>query len=243
MIRLNTFIEVGLELKADVSKSTFMVHSDTDFLNLDFLISSGDFLFDLELNNYALSINIELNYFNKYHLQSINFPKSPIEFPFSCALQIKIVDLLKLFSTVKPSIFKYEGLVLEVISMLSERMETSMLNCAECKFLNNIDEKNKIRAAHDYILSNFRASITIPNIAKLVGTNECYLKKGYKEMYGITIFQQIQYLRMTMALHLLQTTEYSVAEIATDLGYASISSFSSAFKQYYGYSASLLKTL
>lgn len=93
----------------------------------------------------------------------------------------------------------------------------------------------------NYIQGNFRENITIPQIAKAVGINQCYLKKGFKEIYGKTIYSMVQSLRMEVALSLLKTSEMNVLEIGLEVGYTNQASFSTAFKQYYGYSPQQVK--
>jgi AraC-like DNA-binding protein len=64
--------------------------------------------------------------------------------------------------------------------------------------------------------------------------NECYLKKGFKEMFGTTIFDFYQSQRMEHAKYLLYEKGISVTEVSSLLGYSSISHFSTAFKKHTG---------
>jgi AraC-like DNA-binding protein len=63
-------------------------------------------------------------------------------------------------------------------------------------------------------------NITIPILSNLVGTNQCYLKKGFKEVTGKTIFEFIQENRMEKAKYLLQNSDKTIGEIALLTGYA-----------------------
>nr|PIE63564.1 MAG: hypothetical protein CSA26_12395 [Desulfobacterales bacterium] len=67
-----------------------------------------------------------------------------------------------------------------------------------------------------------------------VGTNECYLKKGFRNQTGRSIGQYIRELRMSNALELLASRKYSMLEISYAVGYANPSQFSAAFKRFYG---------
>ena len=67
-----------------------------------------------------------------------------------------------------------------------------------------------------------------------VAINECYLKKGFKEMFGTTIFDFYQNQRMEHARYLLYEKGLSVSEVSLLLGYSSISHFSTAFKKHTG---------
>ena len=76
--------------------------------------------------------------------------------------------------------------------------------------------------------------ITIKELSRKVAMNECYLKKGFKEMFGTTIFDFYQGQRMEHARYLLYEKGLSVTEVSLMLGYSSISHFSTAFKKHTG---------
>ncbi len=75
---------------------------------------------------------------------------------------------------------------------------------------------------------------TIRDLARRVAINECYLKKGFKEIFGTTIFDFYQSQRMEHAKYLLYDKGLSVTEVSHLLGYSSISHFSTAFKKQTG---------
>ncbi|MBP6624476.1 MAG: helix-turn-helix transcriptional regulator, partial [Chitinophagaceae bacterium] len=110
------------------------------------------------------------------------------------------------------------------------------LGCDTCSVLNKPIEMDKIQQAKKYILENLSNNLTIPIIATNVGTNQCYLKKGFKEVYEQTIFEFIQENRMIKAKYLLQSANSNITEIADMVGYSSLSSFSQSYKNYFGIS-------
>ena len=71
-------------------------------------------------------------------------------------------------------------------------------------------------------------------LSRKVAINECYLKKGFKEMYGTTIFDFFQSQRMEHAKYLLYEKGLTVTDVSASLGYSSISHFSTAFKKHTG---------
>ena len=91
-----------------------------------------------------------------------------------------------------------------------------------------------MQLAKNYIIENIANNITIPIIANAVGTNQCYLKNGFKEIFNQTIFEFLQENRMIKAKYLLENTSQNITEIAFGVGYASLSSFSQAYKNYFG---------
>lgn len=103
-----------------------------------------------------------------------------------------------------------------------------------CKFLNNDADREKISKAREILIQHIGDPITIKELSRKVAINECYLKKGFKEMFGTTIFDFFQNQRMEHARYLLYEKGLSVSEVSALLGYSSISHFSTAFKKHTG---------
>jgi AraC family transcriptional regulator len=104
----------------------------------------------------------------------------------------------------------------------------------QCKFLANEADREKIALAREVLLQHIGEPLTIKELSRKVAINECYLKKGFKEMFGSTIFDFYQSQRMEHARYLLYEKGLSVTEVSIMLGYSSISHFSTAFKKHTG---------
>ncbi len=100
-----------------------------------------------------------------------------------------------------------------------------------CRFLANGLERDKIEAARDLLMSHAERPLSIKDLARKVAINECYLKKGFKALTGKTIHEFQHERRMAQALTLLQEGNTTVSEVAAELGFLSISHFSTAFKK------------
>jgi AraC-like DNA-binding protein len=98
---------------------------------------------------------------------------------------------------------------------------------------NNIDREKIIRS-REILLQHIGEPITIKELSRKVAINECYLKKGFKELFGTTIFDFYQSQRMEHARYLLYEKGLSVTDVSMMLGYSSISHFSTAFKKHTG---------
>lgn len=114
--------------------------------------------------------------------------------------------------------------------MLGEKEEAGF----NCKFLANEADREKIIKAREILLQHIGEPITIKALSRKVAINECYLKKGFKEIFGTTIFDFYQSQRMEHAKYLLYDKGLSVTEVSLVLGYSSISHFSTAFKKHTG---------
>ena len=103
-----------------------------------------------------------------------------------------------------------------------------------CRFLNSETDREKVAKARNILLQSLGDPITIKELSRKVAMNECYLKKGFKEMFGSTIFEFYQSQRMEHAKYLLYEKGLNVTDVSIMLGYSSISHFSTAFKKQTG---------
>lgn len=114
--------------------------------------------------------------------------------------------------------------------MIGEK-EIDVINC---KFLANEADRERVTRAREILIQHIGEPITIKELSRKVAMNECYLKKGFKEMFGTTIFDFYQSQRMEHARYLLYEKGLSVTDVSLMLGYSSISHFSTAFKKHTG---------
>ena len=113
-------------------------------------------------------------------------------------------------------------------------LEEKEIDTTSAKFLANEADRQKIIKAREVLLQHIGEPITIKALSRKVAMNECYLKKGFKEMFGTTIFEFYQSQRMEHAKYLLYEKGLNVTEVSLLLGYSSISHFSTAFKKHTG---------
>ena len=61
------------------------------------------------------------------------------------------------------------------------------IDVINCKFLANEADREKVTKASEILIQHIGEPITIKELSRKVAMNECYLKKGFKEMFGTTI--------------------------------------------------------
>ncbi|UTV29660.1 helix-turn-helix domain-containing protein [Photobacterium atrarenae] len=93
----------------------------------------------------------------------------------------------------------------------------------------SIREKYQLESARNYLLKDLSIAPTIADISNVVGLNQCKLKKGFKHLYGDSIYAHFQKERMKKAMPLLK--DNNVTETAMILGYSNVSHFSAAFSK------------
>ena len=72
----------------------------------------------------------------------------------------------------------------------------------------------KLSKAREILIQHIGEPITIKELSRKVAINECYLKKGFKEMFGTTIFDFYQSQRMEHARYLLYEKGLSVTDVS-----------------------------
>jgi len=103
------------------------------------------------------------------------------------------------------------------------------------EFVLKRSDVEKIHAVKDILINELDEPSTIIQLSQRVGLNDFKLKKGFKQVFGTTIFDYRQQVRMKKAVELLTSDKsVSISEIAFMLGYNGINAFSGAFKKYFG---------
>ncbi len=95
---------------------------------------------------------------------------------------------------------------------------------------------NRLQAVQEYITSNFSKEHSLEELAKEVGLSKSSLVSGFRQHYGMSVFDYIKNEKMTHAFQLLRDKGYTVAQVAYQLGYTQPGNFSTAFKSHFGYS-------
>ena len=91
-----------------------------------------------------------------------------------------------------------------------------------------------IKTAKDYILSNYSKDISLDDVSRQVNISPYYFSKIFKEETGEGFVEYLTRIRMEKAKELLATTEYSMKEICSMVGYADPNYFSRSFKKNVG---------
>jgi len=131
-----------------------------------------------------------------------------------------------------------ESKVLDLVYTSISRLNQKELDYKA--FLNDKDIEC-IKNAKDILLSNISNPPSIKKLAYKSAINEFKLKKGFKEIYGKTVYGYLQSHRLNEAKKLLEKNEINVGEAASLVGYKSIGHFSKIFKEQFGIKPIVLK--
>ena len=143
-------------------------------------------------------------------------------------------------------------LYLDLVTLQHERNPANKLKFSLLvqKFFDNINIQHshtkklcaeEMHIFEEYIKNSISEQIKIQELAKVLGINQQYLKVRFKNSTGFTIREYIITKRLEHAISLMKTRKYSLQQIAAQVGYSSLSSFSQAFKHKYGISPQSFK--
>lgn len=125
------------------------------------------------------------------------------------------------------SISKFEN---EIKNIISDIGQTALIFSKQEveKFKDNVIK---------YIEENYAGySLSVSSVAEYFNVNVSHLSKVFKKETGIGVLDYIHHVKIKHAKLLLRKNEYSIAQIATMVGYNDASSFIRTFKKYEGIS-------
>ena len=104
-------------------------------------------------------------------------------------------------------------------------------------------DQEQLQFAKAYVEQNIATPPSLSQLARKAGINEYKLKRGFKELFGTTVFGYLSNIRLEKAKTQLLQGNKTIGEIAFDLGYSSSQHFSKAFKKKFGITPSQCGTL
>ncbi|UQZ81254.1 Regulatory protein PchR [Paenibacillus konkukensis] len=92
----------------------------------------------------------------------------------------------------------------------------------------------KLYAAKGIIAERLENPLSLRELARVTELNEFKLKKGFKQLFGMTVFEYVRDRRLEKGVLLMQVEQLNVGEAAAAVGYNNPSNFSAAFYKKYG---------
>ncbi|MGB3345426.1 MAG: helix-turn-helix domain-containing protein [Aequorivita sp.] len=100
----------------------------------------------------------------------------------------------------------------------------------------------KISQVRNYFIDNLERDFPpIEKLAREFGTNTFKIKYGFKELYGVSVFNFIRNERLRKAKILVEGTNLTFKKITQLCGFKSVPSFSATFKNEFGYTPKALR--
>lgn len=163
---------------------------------------------------------------------------SPYNYPITPAMHCVIQEVIR---DERKGVFKrmfIEAKVTELLLLQLEQIISQQpLKDRSLKPL----EIDRMHAVKDYLLTHLNHPHTLSQLAQEFGTNEFALKKGFKAVFGTTVFGYWNAAKMEQARHWLLEENLTVGEVSDRVGYKNPQHFTTAFKRQFGYPPSRLR--
>ncbi|MEM6503001.1 MAG: AraC family transcriptional regulator [Cyanobacteria bacterium P01_C01_bin.89] len=102
----------------------------------------------------------------------------------------------------------------------------------------NPDDIERIHHAKEILIRQLDSPPSLLDLARQVNLNDCTLKRGFRQVFGETVFGYLHNYRMEKAHQLLLAGEVNVSEASRQVGFSNRSYFAAAFRKKYGVSPS-----
>lgn len=96
-------------------------------------------------------------------------------------------------------------------------------------------EVQRLRLARDLLLARAHEPPSLPELAREAGINVKKLTAGFRQLFGMSVFEHLQQHRLEEAYRMLSSGGYTVTQVASHVGYAP-AHFSTVFRQRFGIS-------
>jgi AraC-like DNA-binding protein len=161
---------------------------------------------------------------------------APQHQPISSAMQLLLADIIQVKRKGFYKKLFLESRVLELFMLQTEFFDRSAAQQA-CHYLANLaGDIEKLYFVKELIDKDPDAAHSLSGLSRQAGLNTFKLKKGFKDVFGETVFGYINELKMQKARRMLLDEKRPVNEVAYLLGYNSPNNFSTAFKKKFGVS-------
>ncbi|WP_235206656.1 helix-turn-helix transcriptional regulator [Paenibacillus tyrfis] len=180
-----------------------------------------------ELLRYAedLTEKRKMETWLKHHRGNID------QYPITPAIQRCVSDMIHCTHLGTMKRLYMESKALEFIALFGE---SDGYGAVGGSMMLRRDDISKLRHAHELVQQYFEQPLSIRELSKRVGMNEFKLKKGFRELFGMTIFELVRQQRMEKALWYMEVARLNVGETAVSVGYSNVSNFTTNFRKHYG---------
>ena len=132
-----------------------------------------------------------------------------------------------------PRALFYESKALELLALQLARVEHA--DVQPCSLPpSKRGDRERIIDARNYLVQRLKVPPSHEELAHLTGLNPFKLKSGFKELFGMTLFDYLRSQRMETAKRCLAERAMNVKETAWEVGYTNVSHFIRAYKKQYG---------
>jgi len=127
--------------------------------------------------------------------------------------------------------FYYKTKAMELLLYLFESLKRREIATGQKL---NRKEIEAIYQVRDKIVSSLSRPSTIAELKQIAGMNELKLRRIFKQIFGMGIYDYYQHLRMKEAARLLHEEKLSVSEAGFQMGFENLGHFTKVFEKHIG---------
>lgn len=221
----------GQECESYLDKETesFSLFFNTSFAEnvLKSLINPSDKI----LNYSYFPKNLPLDFFEK--LYPYNKILSPLIMKLHLASRVNYDD--------KDWINEQFYFILEKMLILHKDLFEEINKLPPLKLSTKIELYKRVCRAKEYMDNGYTSPLSLESIAKEACLSQFHFLRLFKIVYNETPHQYLKMKRLNKALQLLSKTDMSVTEVCFEIGFESMSSFSTLIRKKFGLSPEMLR--
>lgn len=126
-----------------------------------------------------------------------------------------------------------ESKIMELLTLLLEQ-DAEIQTGNRSVFTLKPGTLERIHYAKEILLKQLDNPPSMSELAQQVKLNEYTLKRGFRQVFGTTVFGYLHDYRLKQASQLLETGQMNVTEVAQAVGFADRSYFAAAFRKRFG---------
>lgn len=126
-----------------------------------------------------------------------------------------------------------ESKAIELIALVLDR-EITIQQGEVKRYALKPEQLERVRYAKEVLLRDISHPPSLTELTQTVGLNAFTLEQHFRQVFGNTVFGELQARRLEVAKQLLAEQDISISTVAQRVGYASAASFTKAFKRRFG---------
>ncbi|MEM9329323.1 MAG: AraC family transcriptional regulator, partial [Bacteroidota bacterium] len=138
---------------------------------------------------------------------------------------------------------EYESLasILEAILLSSQSKVKKLQYLPASKVSTKKELMRRVGQALDLIHGNYLSTLELDDISRYCGLSKFHFIRTFKTLYGLTPVRYINHLKAVKARELITSSDKPFSQIALEVGFSELSSFTRFFKKTSGQSPSHLR--
>ena len=122
--------------------------------------------------------------------------------------------------------------LLELLFHLANQFRASEV--MKWEFMRQQQRSLRLKKLFEHISHSFAEKLSVNAAARLAGMSAPQFMKTFKRVAGMTLVAYLNHVRLSNGARLLRETDHSIAEIASEVGFADQSYFDKRFKRAFG---------